>query len=236
MNGVCRTAPTGPRNGVCRDRAGGGAMRMRGPGVQGRGRAKRRLPGPGRAMRRGTASAGNGRARPRNAACRERCRPTGPGNRRLPRSGRRRDGDYQARGIRVRACAVPGRRRGNAPEISQPGQFRPSVFAGVLDILKATSSSRGRDRKWRLLGRSCRGAGMRSRPARRNMQAHQFRFRQECPLGPLRQPQGPALRRGQVLLRDRHSHLSLAHGPHGTAGKRCPVVVNGIGLRRARNR
>jgi hypothetical protein len=39
-----------------------------------------------------------------------------------------------------------------------------------------------------------------------------------------------------MLSRDRHGHLPLADGPHGAAGQRCPVMVNRIGLRRARRR
>jgi hypothetical protein len=100
---------------VCLDRAGG--------------TEERRLPRTG-GQGRGTAPAGNGAGRPGREPAPAAQRPS-PG-RRLP-------------GLRHPSpCLIaPGRRRGNAPEISQSAPFRPSVLAGVLDILKATSPTGG---------------------------------------------------------------------------------------------
>jgi len=104
--------------------------------------------------------------------------------------------------------------------------------AGVLKAWSAGASAESGP----LFGRRRRFTAVRRCPARRNMHAYQSWFRQECAFGPLRQPQCPALGQAEVLPRDRHGHLSLADGHHGAAGQGCPVVVNRIGLRRARDR
>jgi hypothetical protein len=131
----------------------------------------------------------------------------------------------------MHAGIVPGRPHDNAL-----GLIVPAVdICPLLAFFKAVSAG-GSAESGPLFGRRRRRAGVRWRPTCRNMHAYQPWFRQECAFGPLCQPQSPALRRGQMLLRDRHGHLPLADGPHGAAGERCPVVVDRIGLRRARDR
>ena len=171
--------------------------------------------------------------------CRGRCRRRPREGRRAPGSGAGRPAaisehyppSHRAADGRMHAWIAPGRVHGNASAWLICG-YRYWRVAGVLSAISAGGSAESRP----LFGRRRRRAGVRWRPACRNMHAYQPWFRQECAFGPLCQAQSPALRRGQMLLRDRHGHLPLADGPHSAAGQRCPVVVNRIGLRRARDR